>query len=110
MRVSTSVVLVSSFVALLLVIAGAAFEVWRNARSAQEHVAALHRAHLEAGGALAGIRASVYLTGILTRDYLLDSEPGHEEQYIRQFEDIRSKTEQSFKTLEALGGDDQKVT
>ena len=101
MRVSRSVVLVISFAALLVVIGGAALAVWRSARDTQAHVAALHKAHLDAGAALSAIRASVYLTAILTRDYLLDSDPSHLQHYIDQFDAIRAETDQSFRALEA---------
>jgi hypothetical protein len=62
------------FSGLLLIIGGSAFAIWRNATAAQLQVAALHNTHLAAGNALATLRANVYLTGILTRDYLLDAD------------------------------------
>jgi two-component sensor histidine kinase len=101
MRVRGSVLLVVGFTALLLVLAASAFAVWRNARNAQNRVAALHTAHLEAGSALSAIRASVYLAGILTRDYLLDPDPSNALKYVNQFQEIRARTEESFTTLEA---------
>jgi signal transduction histidine kinase len=65
---------------------------------------------MEAGEALATIRANVYLNAILTRDYLLDSDPSHAQQYFDQFNRIRANTEDSFRTLDALGLDnEQKV-
>jgi signal transduction histidine kinase len=102
-----SILLAAAFAALLLVIGASAFAVWRNARNAQERVAALHNAHMQAGSALGAIRASVYLNGILTRDYLLDSDPAHSQQYIDQFGAIRAKTEESFRMLEFSGQDDE---
>jgi signal transduction histidine kinase len=101
MPVRKSVLLAVAFAALLVVIGGSAFAVWRNSATAQARVAALHNAHLEAGNALASIRANVYLTGILTRDYLLDPDPSHARQYADQFLNIRSSTEESFRTLES---------
>ena len=62
---------------------------------------------MQAGVALAAIRANVYLNAILTRDYLLDSDSSHAQQYIDQFDRIQANTEKSFRTLEALGLDDE---
>jgi len=62
---------------------------------------------MEAGQALATLRANVYLNAILTRDYLLDSDPAHAQQYIDQFNRIRENTEDSFRTLDALGLEDE---
>jgi signal transduction histidine kinase len=101
MRVRRSILLTVAFAGLLLIIGGSALAVWRNSTTAQARVAALHNAHLEAGNALASIRANVYLTGILTRDYLLDPDPGHASQYAGQFLNIRRGTEDSFRVLEA---------
>jgi signal transduction histidine kinase len=94
-----SILLALAFASLLLITGGAAFEVWRGAGNAQREVAALHRSHLEAGDALASIRANVFLSGILTRDYLLDTNPSHDARYARQFDNIRSSTETSFLQL-----------
>ena len=102
-----SILLAVALAALLLVIGASAFAVWWNARSSQERVAALQRAHMQAGVALAAIRANVYLNAILTRDYLLDSDASHAKQYIDQFDSIQANTEESFRTLEALGLDDE---
>ncbi len=100
MPVRKSVLLAVAFAALLVVIGGSAFAIWRNSSTAQARVAALHNAHLEAGNALASIRANVYLTGILTRDYLLDPDPSHARQYADQFLNIRGNTEENFRILE----------
>ncbi len=94
-----SILLALAFASLFLITGGAAFAVWRAAGNAQREVAALHQSHLEAGDALASIRANVFLSGILTRDYLLDSDPAHDERYSRQFDEIRSSTERSFRKL-----------
>jgi len=94
-----SILLALAFTSLLLIIGGAAFEVWRGAGNAQSEVAALHRGHLEAGDALASIRANVFLSGILTRDYLLDTDSSHDSRYARQFDEIRSSTASSFLKL-----------
>ena len=106
MSIRKSIVLAAAFAGLLLLIGASAFAIWMNARNAQERVTALHEAHTQAGAALSAIRANVYLNGILTRDYLLDSDPGHAQQYLDQFTTIRENTEQSFKTLEASSQDD----
>ncbi|HXE64866.1 MAG TPA: sensor histidine kinase [Bryobacteraceae bacterium] len=94
-----SILLALAFASLLLITGGAAFEAWRGAGNAQSEVAALHRSHLEAGDALASIRANVFLSGILTRDYLLDTDPSHDSRYAGQFDDIRSSTASSFLKL-----------
>ena len=60
------------------------------------------------GAALSAIRANVYLNAILTRDYLLDTDPSHIEQYVSQFEQIREKTQTSLRALETSGPDEQR--
>ncbi|HVW09813.1 MAG TPA: sensor histidine kinase [Bryobacteraceae bacterium] len=94
-----SILLALAFASLLLITGGAAFAVWRGVGNAQREVAALHQSHLEAGDALASIRANVFLSGILTRDYLLDTDPSHDERYARQFDQIRTSTERNFRKL-----------
>ena len=96
-----SVFLSAAFAALMVVISALAIAVWRNATNSQAQVAALHNTHFEAGSALASLRANVYLTGILTRDYLFDIDPSHAHQYTGQFAEIRSGTTDSFRILEA---------
>ena len=95
-----SILLAAAFGSLLLVIGVSSFAVWFNARQAQGRVARLHNTHIEAGAALAAVRANVYLAAILTRDYLLDSDPSHAQQYVDQFARIQEGTEQSFRILE----------
>ena len=101
MRLRRSILLTVAFAGLLLIIGASAFAIWRNATAAQLRVAALHNAHFEAGNALAALRANVYLTGILTRDYLLDADPNHAQQYADQFLKIRISTNDSFRILTA---------
>ncbi|HVV45250.1 MAG TPA: ATP-binding protein [Bryobacteraceae bacterium] len=105
-RARRSILLAASLAALLLVIGISAYAVWWNARNSQERVAALQAAHGKTGVALAAIRANVYLNAILTRDYLLDSDPSHARQYNDQFTAIQADTEQSFRALEASGLDE----
>jgi signal transduction histidine kinase len=105
-----SILLAGALAALLLVIGVSAFAVWWSARNSQEQVAALQSAHMQAGVALAAIRANVYLNAILTRDYLLDRDASHAQQYIDQFNTIRANTEDSFRTLEASGLDAEQKT
>ena len=107
MRLRGSILLAGALAALLLVIGISAFAVWWNARTSQERVAALQSAHMETGAALAAIRANVYLNAILTRDYLLDPDTSHAQQYIDQFTRIQADTEASFRTLEASSLDDE---
>jgi len=96
-----SILLAFAFASLLLIIGGSAFAVWRQAGNAQGEVAALHAAHLEAGDALASIRANVFLVGILTRDDVLDPDSSHAARYTEQFSGIRAGTERNFDTLAA---------
>jgi signal transduction histidine kinase len=103
--VSKSILLIVAFSALLVVIGGSSAAVWLDARNAQERVAALHKAHMEAGAALSSIRANVYLNGILTRDYLLDFDPSNTVQYVAQFNAMQANTERGFRILEAAGQD-----
>ena len=95
--------LASAFAALLLIVGGSAVAVWRGASKAQQEVAILHNAHLAAGDALASIRANVFLSGILTRDYLLDPDPSHAARYSDQFNGIRMATLGNFRALAASG-------
>jgi len=104
MLMRRSVLLALAFASLLLLIGGAAFAIWHGAENARREVTELHRAHLEAGDALASIRANVFLGGILTRDSLLDPDPSHAARYAGQFIDIRNGTESSFQALAASGG------
>ena len=107
MQVRKPMLLGSAFAALLLVIGISCFAVWRSATLAQQRVAALHDAHTQAGAALSAIRANVYLTAVLTRDYLLDQDPSRAPQYIEQFTSIRNDTERSFRLLQSTAGDEQ---
>lgn len=99
MLMRRSVLLAFAFASLLLIIGGAAYAIWRGAENARQEVATLHGAHLEEGNALASIRANVYLAGILTRDYLLDSDPSRATRYADQFNGIRATTARNFQTL-----------
>lgn len=102
-----SVLLAAAFAGLLFIMGASSIAVWRNATSAQDRVAALHTAHMQADAALTQIRSNVYVTGTLTRDYLLDPNPANAQQYVDQFEAIRVKTNQSFDALQSLAQDDQ---
>jgi signal transduction histidine kinase len=106
-RVRRSILLTAAFASLLLIIGASAFAIWRDSTTAQLRVAALHNAHFESGNALANIRANVYLTGILTRDYLLDPDLNRARQYADQFLSIRKGTDQSFRVLIASAQSDQ---
>jgi signal transduction histidine kinase len=106
MRARRSILLAAALAGLLLVIGISASAVWWNARDSQDQVAALQRAHMQAGVALAAIRANVYLNAILTRDYRLDPDPSHTAQYIDQFSGIQAETDRNFRLLEASGLDE----
>ena len=103
MQARKPIFLAFGFAALLLVLALSAFSVWRNATVAQERVSSLHEAHMRTGAVLATIRSNVYLIALLTRDYLLDSEPAQAQHYVEQLNDIRKATEESFHVLEWPG-------
>src|ERR1019366_9184309 len=103
MLMRRSVLLAFAFASLLLIIGGAAFAIWHGAENARQETPALHSAHLAAGNALASVRAKVFLSGILTRDYLLEPDPSHAARYADQFNSIRTGTERSFQTLAGLG-------
>jgi signal transduction histidine kinase len=94
-----SILLAAAFAALLLVIGGATFAMGRSARIAQGRVTALNKARMQSDDALDTLRANVYRLGILTRDYLLDTDPADVHQYVTQFNTIRSETEKSFQAL-----------
>jgi two-component sensor histidine kinase len=101
------VLLTLAFAALLVVMASASLAVWTNARAARERSSRLHRAHMEAGAALAAIRANVYLSAILTRDYLLDADPTHAQAYVDQFSSVRDRTERALEVLAGSGQDEE---
>ncbi len=105
MKVRKSSLLIAAFTSLLFVIGLSATAIWRNSRNAQNRVAAMHTTHLDAGAALAGIRANVFLTGILTRDYLLETDPASAKDYVEQFRAIRATTADSFRILETAAQD-----
>src|SRR4051794_17862448 len=102
-----SVLLAAALAALLLVIGVAAYAVWSNARSSEARVAKLQNQHMEANVSLTAIRANVYRSAILTRDYLLDWDPAHTDDYVRQFKIIQTSTESSLRSLEASGLDEE---
>jgi len=102
-----SILLAAGLAALLLIIGVSAFAIWWNAKHSQDRVAALQRAHMQAGLALASIRANVYLNAILTRDYLLDPDSSHAQRYVDQFKAIQADTEESFRTLDSSRLDDE---
>ena len=91
-----------AFVALLSLIGVGTFAVGYSARQAQIRTTALNQARMQSDDDLDTIRANVYLLGILTRDYLLDSDATSAVQYVAQYEEIRSSTERSFAHLAAL--------
>ena len=111
MLMRRSTLLAAAFAALLTVTGGAALAIRHGAANAAREVAALNSAHLAAGNALASIRGDIFLSGILTRDYLLDSDPSHATGDILQFEAIRDATNRNFQILaasaSALGENDQ---
>src|SRR6185369_7593102 len=98
-----SILLAGAFSALLLVLAVSAFAVWRSARSTQDRVTTLHAAQMQADDVLDAIRDNVYLQGLLTRDYLLDSDPAQAPKYQAKFDELRARMEQNFQRLEAAG-------
>ncbi len=106
MKLPKSVLLTAALAALLLLLSASALISWRTARYAQDNVTALHAAHLKVNAELSAIRANVYLNAILTRDYLLDGDPAHIEQYVSQFEQIREKTQTSLHGLETSAPDE----
>ncbi len=110
MRARRSILLAAALAALLLVTGVSAFAIWWTAKNSRERVARLQNAHMRAGVALGAIRANVYLNAILTRDYLLDSDWSHAQQYIDQFNRIQTNTDESFNTLETLGPDNEQKT
>jgi signal transduction histidine kinase len=94
-----STFLAVAFVALLLVIGVSTFAVGRSARRAQDRVTALNKSRMESDDALDTLRDNVYLIGIIARDYLLDNDPADAQQYVTQFNTVRSDTETSFQVL-----------
>jgi len=101
-----SIFLIAAFAALLGVSALAAWAVLRNAREAQSQATALHERDLQIHEALDTVRSSVYLTAILTRDYLLDPDPAHLREYIDQFGSVQGKAKSAFETLDHSAQDE----
>ena len=99
MPVRRSIFLFVALGALLLLSVSAGWTVWRYARTAQAQAAALHEKDLRIHEALATIRSSVYLTAILTRDYLLDTGPPADTDCAEQFRAIKNKAKASFDAL-----------
>jgi signal transduction histidine kinase len=104
MPLRRSLFLMAAFAALLGVSALAAWAVWRNAREAQAKVALLHERDLAAHRALGDVRADVYQTAILTRDYLLDAHPAKDD-YFKQLAAIRQRIDANLKSLKPAGQD-----
>lgn len=104
MKSRMSGLLAIAFVALLVLIGVTTFAVGYSARKAQTRVAALHEARMQSDDDLDNIRSNVYLLGILTRDYLLDSDSDSAgaAQYLTQYDNIQSSTEASFQHLGML--------
>lgn len=98
-----STLLAAAFAALLLVIGVSATAVWWNARTVQQELSELHDVHMRANAALAAIRGDIYLTGILTRDYLLaPPDAATDPQFLEQFDGIREDTNRNFAVLEQM--------
>ncbi len=102
MQVRKSVLLGGAFGALLMMIGLAAYGVWHSATTAQDLIADLHEASSFAATALSEIRSDVYETAILTRDYLLDADRSHADEYVEQFEHIRKDLDSAFAALQKL--------
>jgi signal transduction histidine kinase len=104
MKSRTSSLLAIALVALLVLIGVATFVVGYSARVAQTRLAILYEARTQSDDDLDNIRSNVYLLGLLTRDYLLDSDSGSAgpAQYLTQYNNIRASTETSFQHLGTL--------
>jgi len=101
-----SMFLIAAFAALLGISAVAAWAVWKNARQAQAQATGLHERDLQIHEALSTIRSSVYLTAILTRDYLLDQDPAHAREYSDQFGSVQAKAKSNFEVLDHAAQDE----
>jgi signal transduction histidine kinase len=91
--------LAGAFAALLLVTGFSGFAIWRNATNAQAKISSLYNTHVEAETALASMRANVYLTGILTRDYLLDPQSGRAKEDKLRLQGIGNRISEEFRLL-----------
>lgn len=111
MQFRRSIVLAAAFAALLLVIGCSGYLGWRSAIDTQRRVAAIHDSDSRAGDALEAIRLDVYRSGILGRDYLLESEsePVPVDQYDKQFAELRADGEQQFRILTELAKGPEQV-
>jgi signal transduction histidine kinase len=107
MQVRKSILLGAAFGGLVVMIALLAVGVWRSAKSAQERIAELHGASNAVATALSNIRSDVYLTAILTRDYLLDADRSRVPQYLAQFVKIRRSLETAFSVLQSAAQDEE---
>src|SRR5436190_2763101 len=105
MRLQKSVLLAAAFAALLLVIGVSSVVSWQTSASTRQTINDLHDAHLRSGAALASIQSEVFQSGVLIRDYLLDSERGSAKSYASQFEDIQDHTRRNFEILKQFAQD-----
>ena len=91
MPVRRSLLLGGAFAALLAVGSVAAVAVWWYSIDAQRRIMTLVENDRVASRALASVRANIYLTGILTRELLLEPDSMRAQQYGRQFQSLRAK-------------------
>ncbi len=86
MRLRTWPTVVGGLGCLLLLILLSSEAIRRKAREIYEQMEQVNAAHRTAAGKLQGLRADIHLSGILVRDYLLDSShltgPGYRERLI----------------------------
>jgi signal transduction histidine kinase len=69
----------------------------------------LNSHHREVEAKLRRLRSDVHLSGIFVRDYLLDTEREHAEDYQQQLAEFRSANQQTLAELRALVGEDEKA-
>jgi signal transduction histidine kinase len=64
---------------------------------------------MHTGKALSNIRSNIFLTAVLTRDYLLGSDPSQAERYASQLASIGAVIEENFRILEPAGQPDEQA-
>lgn len=90
MPVRRSIFIAAAFAALFVISGAAGWAVWTNTRRAQEEASALHRHDTEVREALVDVQTNVYMTAILARDFLLDSDVT-DDDYVGQFASMRTR-------------------
>jgi signal transduction histidine kinase len=107
MRTRTWPVLTTGFGILLLMIALLGYGIARRSQQINTEVSKANKAYQQTEEILSAVRSDIYISGILTRDYLLDPSHLTASSHREQLLEIRKLTAQRLKELERLISADQ---